>query len=373
MAKDLNAYASTGIDTDHEATTPGELTEKLAAGMFMLLREGTAAKNLLNLLPAVNHFNSRFCALCTDDRHAQDLIEEGSINHLVRIATASGLVGIHELLNMATINGALHYGLKHVGALAPGFKADMGLYQDLWSFRPTMVWKNGALVAKDGKCLLDHKKSFKKSENNVRHSVKLTNLSKSDFEVKGKGDLRVIGIRANEIETEHLIVSLPGKSGLVQSDPEKDTVKMAVIDRHRGNSKPALGFIKGLGLKKGAISSTVSHDSHNLVIAGTSDEDMLICAKRTVELEGGLVVVLNGKVLCELALPIAGLMSQKSLKDTASVLKTIQNTLPKLGFPKNSDPFMTLAFMSLPVIPKLKLTCNGLVDVELFKMVPLFV
>jgi adenine deaminase len=249
----------------------------------------------------------------------------------------------------------------------------MALYQDLWSFRPTMVWKNGALVAKDGECLIDPKQAFKKSAQAVRNSVKLTDPLKDDLVVKGKGEVRVIGVRPQEIETDYLITTLPVKSGHLESDPERDIVKLAVYDRYHPGAKPALGFIKGLGLKKGAISSTVSHDSHNLVIAGTSDEDMALCARRTIQLEGGLVVALSGKVLCDMALPLGGLMSLKTLKETANEINALNAVLPKLGFPKGADPFMTLAFMSLPVIPKLKLTAAGLVDVNRFQVVPLFV
>jgi adenine deaminase len=373
LGKDLNAYLAAGIDTDHEAVTPGELSEKVSAGMFMLLREGTAAKNLLSLLPAVNHFNSRYCALATDDRHALDLVEEGSVNHLVRIAMASGLIAIPELLNMASLNGALHYGLRHTGALAPGYKADMALYQDLWSFRPSMVWKDGALAAKDGECLMDRKEGFSESEKFVRNSVKLGELSAADFKVRGKGMARIIGVRPQSIETDLLTAELPSKNGVVRPDPESGVAKIAVCDRYRARHKPAVGFIRGLGLKRGAISSTVSHDSHNLVIAGASDEDMLVCLRRTRELEGGQVAALGGKVLREVALPLGGLMSTKSLRETAADIRALLDCLPALGFPPGSDPFMTLSFMSLPVIPSLKLTASGLVDVNRFEIVPLFV
>jgi adenine deaminase len=372
MGKSLNAYAGSGIDTDHEATTPGELTEKLSAGMFMLLREGTAAKNLLDLLPAVSHFNSRFCALATDDRHAVDLEDEGSINHLVRIAMAAGAVGVPELINMASINGARHYGLWDVGAIAPGYKADMALYRDLWSFRPSMVWKTGALVAKDGECLLDHKSGFGESAKYIRDSVKLGDLRTEDLQVRGTGTLRVIGVRNNSVETDSLELRLPAKGGKTVSDPDQDVAKLAVYDRYRPGTKPAVGFIKGLGIRKGALSSTVSHDSHNLVIAGVSDKDMVVCAKRTVELEGGLVAALDGKVVGELALPLGGLMSLMTLKETADGIRALMAAIRHLGFKKGADPFMTLAFMSLPVIPSLKLTSKGLVDVDRFERVQLF-
>jgi adenine deaminase len=339
----------------------------------MLLREGTAAKNLLDLLPAVSHFNSRFCALATDDRHAADIIQEGSINHLVRIAMASGLTGIPEILNMATINGALHYGIRNTGALAPGWKADMALYHDLWSYRPSMVWKNGALAAQDGECLMDAKTTFADSQRHVRGSVKLEGLKIEDLKVKGKGSVRVIGVRPHSIETDPLVMDLPAKNGQVKPDPENDAAKLVVYDRYRTGTKPAVGFIKGLGFLRGAISTTVSHDSHNLCVAGYSDEDILACARRTAEIEGGLVVSLGGKIIAELPLPLGGLMTLTTMKDTAAGINSLLHVLPELGFANDADPFMTLAFMSLPVIPALKLTTGGLVDVTSFETVPLFV
>jgi adenine deaminase len=371
LARELNAYLAAGIDTDHEATTPGELSEKISAGMFMLLREGSAARNLLPLLPSVTHFNSRFCALCTDDRHAGDLIDEGSVNHLVRVATSSGTAGLPEILNMASLNGAAHYGLRDRGALAPGYRADMALYHDLWSFRPSMVWKNGALVARDGECLIPPKNSYGKSAALVRNSVRLGELDKKDLLVKDRGKVRVIGVRPREIITDSLVMELPREKSHLLADPERDVAKMAVYDRYRPGTKPAVGFIKGLGLRRGALATTVSHDSHNLCVCGAADGDMLLCARRAAELEGGLVLALDGNIVAEMALPLGGLMSLKTLKETAADIKKLKTDAELLGFPKGCDPFMTLAFMSLPVIPSLKLTSRGLVDVDRFEIVPL--
>ncbi|MDR2459365.1 MAG: adenine deaminase [Deltaproteobacteria bacterium] len=371
MGRSLTAYAAAGISSDHESTSCGELSDKLSSGIFCLLREGTAAKNLLNLLPIVTSFNSRFCAMATDDRHAIDLKVDGSINHLLRVALAARNVSLPELINMASLNGALHYGLTDIGALAPGYRADMALYPDLWSFRPSMVWKDGVLTAREGKSLVPVIGPGKADA--MRHSVKLGPIKAGDLKALASKSLkaRVIGMRDSEIVTDELIMELPVRSGEFLSDPEKDIAKMAVFDRYRPESKPAIGFLKGLGLKRGAIGSTVSHDSHNLVVLGASDKDMIIAAKRLAAIEGGLIAVLDGKVLGELPLPIGGLMSTMTLLETANILGALLETLPRLGFGKTDDPFMPLAFMSLPVVPELKLTSKGLVDVKTSSIVPL--
>jgi adenine deaminase len=371
VGRALTAYAASGISTDHEAMKAGELTEKLSAGIFMLLREGSAAKNLVNLLPGVTAFSSRFCGLATDDRHAVDLKLEGSINHLLRIALGSGLSGVPELINMASLNGAIHYGLKDVGALAPGYKADMALYGDLWSFRPSMVWKNGVLTAQNGESLVPE--IGPGDDLKVRNTVRLGKINLKDLVAHAtpSAKVRVIGMRERELVTDELILELPVRSGEFLSDPERDVSKIAVYDRYGSKSKPAVGFLKGLGIKRGAVSSTVSHDSHNLVTAGISDKDMILAAKRAAELGGGLVAVLDQKVLGELPLPIGGIMSALSLSETAAKLGALRETLQALGFSPDVDPFMSLAFMSLPVIPSLKLTSKGLVDVERASFVPL--
>jgi adenine deaminase len=371
VGRALTAYAASGISSDHEAVKAGELTEKISAGIFMLLREGSAAKNLVNLLPGVTSFSSRFCGLATDDRHAVDLKVEGSINHSLRIALGSGLSGLPELINMASLNGAIHYGIKDIGALAPGYKADMALYNDLWSFRPTLVWKNGILTAREGETLVPE--IGPGDDSRVRNTVKLGKISQKDLTAHngGRSKARVIGMREREILTDELILELPVRSGEFLSDPERDIVKIAVFDRYGSKSKPAVGFLKGLGLRRGALASTVSHDSHNLVVAGTSDKDIIVAAKRTAELGGGLVAVLDQKVIGELPLPIGGIMSPLPLKETAAKLTTLREVIQALGFSLDDEPFMALAFMSLPVIPSLKLTSKGLVNVESFSFVPL--
>ncbi|MDR2353545.1 MAG: adenine deaminase [Deltaproteobacteria bacterium] len=371
IGKALNAYASTGISSDHETTKAGELTEKLSAGIFMLLREGSAAKNLVALLPAVTTYNSRFCAFATDDRHARDLLTEGSINYLCRLALATGLIPLPDIINMASLNGALHYNLPHTGALAPGYQADMALYSDLWSFRPTLVWKNGVNTARDGVSLVSP--SLPTQNPYVRNTVRIGDIKEESLKIPGNSGepVRVIGVLARQIITESLVIELPTLGGFILPDPENDVAKLAVFNRYTPNATPSLGFIKNLGLKRGAIAETVSHDSHNLIVAGVSDKDMILAVKRIAEMEGGLVAILDGKILAELPLPVGGLMTLKSLPETAEALALMMDSLPTLGFPVNFEPFMTLSFMSLPVIPSLKLTSQGLVDVNTFQIVPL--
>ncbi|MDR3154707.1 MAG: adenine deaminase [Deltaproteobacteria bacterium] len=369
--RSLSAYASSGIGSDHESSEVGELSEKISAGLFMLLREGSAAKNLVNLLPAVTSFNSRFCAFATDDRNAMDLTREGGINHMVRTALATGPLQLPELLNMASINGARHYRIPGAGALAPGYRADMALYRDLWSFRPSRVWKSGEETAREGLSLVPE--TSPPQDRAVFGTVLLGEISPSDLRAYAAEGARilVIGVRDRELLTDKLSLDLPRRAGELLPDPERDIAKMIACDRYRGESKPAVGFIKGLGLRRGALASTVSHDSHNLVAAGITDSDILCAARRCAELQGGQVAVLDGRILWELPLPLAGLMSSLPYRETAQRLAHFADAGAALGLRPDSEPFMTLSFMSLPVIPSLKLTANGLVDVDAFTVVPL--
>jgi adenine deaminase len=371
MGRSLSAYAASGIGTDHESTEAGELSEKLSAGLFMLLREGSAAKNLLNLFPAVTHFNSRFCGFATDDRNALDLVREGGINHMVRTALASGTLPLPEIVNIASLNGARHYRIPGAGALAPGWKADMALYRDLWSFRPSRVWKDGVETAREGASLVPETRLPRDPA--VFGTVRLGDIGGLDIRALAGDGARalVIGVREREIITEKLVMDLPRRGGELLPDPENDVAKMVVLDRYRPDTKPAVGFIRGLGVRRGAIATTVSHDSHNLAAAGASDRDILFAAGRCAELGGALVAALDGKVLCELPLPLGGLMSELSYQETAQSLAHFADTQSAMGLRPGFDPFMTLSFMSLPVIPSLKLTAKGLVDVDAFSVVPL--
>lgn len=366
----LNAYAATGIASDHECVSAEEGAEKIAAGLGLMLRQGSAGRNLLDLLPAVNAHTAQFCMLATDDRQPADLLAEGHINYLLRLAVNEGHLDPALALRLASFNPAAHFGLKDLGALAPGFRADMLLLPDLKDFKPSRVWKDGRLAAENGRCLLDSPPP--QADCSIRRPLRLAELKPEDFQVPASGSrLRVIGLKKGQIVTEELIISPQTQNGFFIADPEADLVKLAVAERHRGSGRLSLGFLKGLGLKRGALASTVAHDSHHLIIAGLSDEDMALAAEEIKRLGGGLVLVAQGRVLGSLALPLGGLMSDLSLTETAEALEKLQLLSRDLGLGEGHDPFMTLAFMSLSVIPKLKLTEAGLVDVDKFALVDL--
>ncbi|MDR1545865.1 MAG: adenine deaminase [Deltaproteobacteria bacterium] len=365
----LAAYVGAGVSTDHECVSPAEAAERLALGMRVMLREGTAAKNLLALLPATTPANSPFCLFATDDRHARDLLEEGGVNHMVALAVAAGF-DLPSVLNMAAFNGPLHYGLRDLGALTPGFRADMALYPDLTTFKPALVWKDGRLAARDGQALLDEASGETVDDAAVRGTVRLGELSSESLRVPAVGPrLRAVGVTPGQVVTRHVILSPQPRAGLYEADPAADLAKLAVWNRYEAGGRPAVGFIQGLGLRRGALASTVGHDSHNLICAGADDADMLECARLLERMDGGLALVLGGRELASLPLPLGGLMSDRPMAETAAALERLTVAGRALGFDGRLDPFMTLAFMSLPVIPSLKLTAAGLVDVEAFRLV----
>ncbi|MDR1308500.1 MAG: adenine deaminase, partial [Deltaproteobacteria bacterium] len=353
--RELAAYVGAGISTDHECIRASEASERLALGQRVLLRQGTAAKNLLELLGAVTPANSRFCQLATDDRHAQDLSLDGSINHLVALAARASDVPKPSILNMATLNAAEHYGLRDLGSLAPGKVADMALFPDLYDFRPRMVWKAGRLVAEDGRSVFEAARA--PDDSILRGTVRLGPASLDDLAIRATGPkIRVIGVVPGQIVTEHLVMSIPATGGLYLADPGKDLCKLAVWDRYGRGRPPATGFIWGLGLRRGALASTVSHDSHNLIAAGVDDADMLACALELQRLGGGLAMALGGRIVASLPLPLGGLMSDLGLAEISAAQDRLREAGTGLGFDQDFDPFMTLSFMSLPVIPSLKLT-----------------
>ncbi|MFC4075687.1 adenine deaminase [Salinithrix halophila] len=362
----INVYMSAGIRTDHECVTPPEAEARLARGMYLMIREGSVAKNLDALLPVVNERNSRRCLLVTDDKHLDDLESEGSVNHCIRLAVQRGLDPL-TAVQMATLNTAECFGLQTKGAVAPGYDADFLLLDSLEDFRVNRVYKNGRLVARQGEPLEGAfpQESFPVPEA-LSQSVRLPKLTKQDLALPLSGShARVIGIIPDSLVTEHLTEKVAVDNGLFFPDTENDLLKLAVVERHRGKGRVGLGIVRGFGIRKGAIASTVAHDSHNLILAGADDLSMLTAAHAVEKVGGGLAVAAGSEVLAVLPLPIAGLLSDRNVPDVLSGLKEIDTALGQIGA-STENPFLTLSFLALPVIPHLKLTDGGLFDVDRF-------
>ncbi|MBP3264306.1 MAG: adenine deaminase [Acidaminococcaceae bacterium] len=367
--KELNAYVAAGITTEHECVTPAEAWEKVRRGMYVFMREGSAAHNLVDLLPLLKKPGNRRLCLCTDDRHADDLIEQGSINYLLEIGVAQGY-DPEDLIPMATLNIAECYGLKHVGALAPGYVADIAVFENLQSFQPVHVIKGGVQVVKNRKLLWKSDPVLEPPG----QSMNMPEVSVDSFKIpaKAKRKLRVIGISQTQLLTSELHLTPTVQNGEAVSDIGRDILKMAVFERHHNTGNIGLGFAFGFGLKKGAIATTVGHDSHNLSVVGTNDEDMAVAVNRLREIGGGLIVVSDGEVRATVPLAIAGLMSDRDAMAVNSQIKQLNFWLKELGVPEEYSTFMILAFTSLPVIPELRLTDRGLVDVVHFEHVDLW-
>ena len=367
--KELNAYVASGITTEHECVTPAEAWEKVRRGMYVFMREGSAAHNLVDLLPLLKKPGNRRLCLCTDDRHADDLIEQGSINYLLEIGVAQGY-DPEDLIPMATLNIAECYGLKHVGALAPGYVADIAVFENLQSFQPVHVIKGGVQVVKNRKLLWKSDPVLEPPG----QSMNMRPATVEDFRIPAKKNkkLRVIGISQTQLLTSELHLAPTVQNGEAVSDIGRDILKMAVFERHHNTGNIGLGFAFGFGLKKGAIATTVGHDSHNLSVVGTNDEDMAVAVNRLREIGGGLIVVSDGEVRATVPLAIAGLMSDRDAMAVNSQIKQLNFWLKELGVPEEYSTFMILAFTSLPVIPELRLTDRGLVDVVHFEHVDLW-
>ncbi len=369
----LNAYIAAGVGSEHECVTPQEMTERLRRGMYVFLREATGAHNLLDLLPAVTPENSRRCCLCTDDRHPADLLDDGHIDHLVRMAISEGLDPV-TAIRMATLNTAEWFRLHDRGAVAPGKRADLVIFADLQDIQAELVFSGGRLVAQDGAPTGPwHDPDV--DDALVRDTVHINEerMDAHTFDIPANGTkARVIGVIENQIITEHLIETVARDNGYAVTDPERDLLKMAVIERHQGTGNVGLGFIRGMGLQAGALAASVAHDHHNIVVVGADDASMLTAARAVGEMGGGFVAVNGEQVLARLPLPIAGLMSDQPMRQVRHDLDTLVINSVALGTDLH-DPFMVLGFMALEVIPSLKLTDQGLVDVEQFKPVELFV
>ncbi|MBY0120511.1 adenine deaminase [Bacillus sp. S/N-304-OC-R1] len=366
-ANAINVYMTAGIRTDHECVSSEEAIERLRKGMYVMLREGSAAKDLVQLLKAVNENNARRCLFVTDDKHLDEIIEEGSINFNIKTAIENG---IHPLLaiQMATLNAAECFGLKTKGAIAPGYEADFLVVNNLQTMEIEQVYKNGKLVAEHGSVVSPiHSKT--ETPSSILNSVNLERIEIEHLKINIKnGSLaNIIEILPNMIVTKHLIDEVTSINDEFKTNIEKDQLKLAVLERHKNTGNIGLGIIKGLGIKNGAIASTVAHDSHNIVAAGTNDLDLVNAINLTREMNGGLVVSQNGEILASLPLPVSGLMSDMDFKIAYKKIKELNNGLLTIGCTMDFNPFVTLSFLALPVIPELKLTDIGLFDVKAFK------
>jgi adenine deaminase len=366
----LQAYVAAGVGTDHETLTPDEAEEKLSLGMRVWLRQGTGARNLVGLLPVVTPENSRRCGFCTDDRHPHDLVDEGHMDHLIRLAVSHGLDEV-TAVQMATINIAEAYGLHDRGALAPGRRADLVVCEGLEDFRAERVFVAGNEIARGGE-LVGRWSPPVVDGAAVRHAP-VVDLDALDLAIADPGcDVRIIDLVPGQITTDELICRMPASGAELRADPDRGVVKLAVIERHRGTGNVGLGFLRGLGSLDGALACTIAHDHHNLIVAGSHDDSMRTAISEIVSIGGGAVVIRRDEVLSALPLPHAGLMSDRPLAEVRRGLDELNRAAASCGV-DHPDPFMALSFVALEVIPSLKLTDLGLVDVERFELVPLAV
>jgi len=366
--KGLNAYLCPGISSDHECTTIEESYEKLRNGMHIMIREGTGAKNLSDLLPLVNSKTAGRIMWCTDDRHPDDINDEGHIDYIIRRAIQYGIDPI-TAIRIGTINVAQYFNLRHIGAIAPGRRADFIIIGNLNRFDIQQVYTQGRLAAENGRMVreIPTDASF-----DAFSQIKI-DPEKLDFKITAAGRrIKVIELVPKQIITRQILMPAKIEENLAVADPSRDLLKIAVVERHKGTGDIGKGFVKGFGLQKGALASSVAHDSHNIIVVGAADNDMKAAVKGVVESNGGFVVACDGKIKARLPLPIAGLMSTEPLAQVRKQIDNLIDAVKILGC-NVVDPFMTLSFLALPVIPELKLTDQGLFDVIRFSHVPLFV
>ncbi len=365
----LMGYAAAGITSDHECITKEQALERLRAGIGVMLREGTAAKNLKALLPAVNPDTAPYFMFCSDDKIPAELLESGYINDMIRIAVSEGGVSVANALQMATINTARHYNLKDVGAIMPGCKADLLVLDSLNPWVPLQVYKDGRLAYDQGRLV---QTGTELDSSDLEHTVNVGELNLDALRLPLATEMaHVIGLVPYQIVTKKATLPVKRVDGCAVSDIENDVLKLAVFERHRATGNVGLGLVKGFGLKRGALASTVAHDSHNLIVIGTNDEDMLAAARELQRIGGGICIADGGEITASLALPVGGLMTNEPAQAVADKQAEIIAKAREMGVPEFYSPFLTLAFLSLPVIPSLKLTDKGLVDVDAFKFIPL--
>jgi adenine deaminase len=368
FGRDLNAYVAAGIGSDHECTEVTEALDKLRRGMYVMIREGTTERNLEALLPALNQHNSRRCMLVTDDRHPGDILSEGHIDFLVRTAIRKGIEPL-SALQMATINPADYFRLKDRGRITPGARADLILFNDFENFDVQIVFSAGRVVAQDKQILGDLKP---KRPAILRNTVNVRRFTLGKLKLPARSNwAKVIKVQTHQILTEKTIKRIKVENGLAVSDPDSDVLKLAVVERHQSTGNVGVGLVKGFGLQRGALGSSVAHDSHNIITVGVTDEEIMHAVSEIEEMGGGMVAVAEGEVLGRIPLPVAGLISVKTLEEVEEEMESLLRAAAKLGSVL-PDPFMTLGFLALPVIPELRLTDKGLVDVNKFALVPLF-
>lgn len=365
--KELSAYILAGISSDHECTTLEEAEEKLTKGMYIMIREGSTAKDLNALYPIIKDKNKNRLMVCTDDKHPNELKEQGHINYILKRLVEKGVDPI-TAIQLATINPATYFRIKRAGAIAPGYFGDLVVLNDLNRFGVDKVFIKGELIAENG----DMVEKIERSKIQIRDTVNIKWLEEKDFKIKDIGKkVKIIKANKGSLITEQLVDYVKSENGFLESDIEKDYLKIFVIERHFGSGNIGKGFIHGIGLKKGAIGSTISHDSHNLIIVGVDDKSIFKAAKHLNKVGGGIVITEGDKVIVDLPLPIGGLMSDKDVDFVNNRLKKVEELFKKLNT-KVVNPLMTLSFLALPVIPYLKITDKGLVDVEKFNYVSLY-
>jgi adenine deaminase len=364
--RELNAYIAAGVRSDHECATYQEALEKRRLGMWIMIREGSAARNLEALLPLVLEHGPRNCMLCTDDREPHQLLHEGHINDVIRKAVSLGCPPADAVV-MGTLNAARYHRLHEYGAVAPGYVADVVAVKDLEAFRPVKVWKGGRLVAEEGQSVDIPRAS---APDWMRGSVRVPTLGARDFRIEAGGRVRVIGVEVGEIVTRALVVDPGRRDGEAVADPSRDLAKAAVVERHRATGRIGLGFVQGFGLQRGALASTHAHDAHNVVVVGVDESDMAAAVNRLAEIGGGQVAVAGGQIVGEVPCPIGGLMSDRPVEEVAAAVERMEKAATGLGVTMPS-PFMAMSFLALSVVPELKLTDRGLVDATRFELVPL--
>lgn len=373
--RELTAYAASGIMSDHECITAEEARAKLRSGLHVMIREGSQTRNLEALLPAVTPQTADRFMFCTDDKDVRHLLEEGQIDHMIRKAIGLGLDPI-SAVRLGTYNAARYFNLRQMGAVLPGYFADLAIVDDLKSFRVSQTYHRGRLVAEDGRSIVDEAEPH--AEKVGRDTIRVHAMASQDYSIpcsKGASEtnppqIHVIQVLENRIDTERNFETGKVEKGQIVADASRDLAKMVVIERHRASGEMGRAFVRGFGLRAGAIASSVAHDAHNIIVVGMSDADMFLAVTRLVELGGGLVATNDGGVLAEVPLPIAGLVSDEPAEVVSGKLHRIGEAVRELGC-RLEQPFMALSFLSLSVIGKLKLTNQGLIDVEQFKVIPL--